>query len=246
MARKRSAYAARKKPANSEPSGTRDRIIERSIVLFNRNGLRNVAIERICTDLRISPGNFTYHFPQKQQLIAAALEVVRDRLTTALERPSGVRDARDGAEYLLRLYRTLWDGRFFFNALTFILTDRQLGREYTELHRWARRTVESDLTVLRELGYFVPPTHPNTYALLADNMWSLWLNWLRMQQVRTPLAVTPDASALYDCALHHWSLCQPWMRLDYARDLLKVFRELLPGRSGTGRRQQQCTDPDDE
>jgi hypothetical protein len=59
-------------------------------------------------------------------------------------------------------------------------------------------------------------------------MWSLWLNWLRIQQIRTPRAVTPDDAAIYECALRIWSLCQPWMQLDYARDLLQVFGELLP------------------
>jgi AcrR family transcriptional regulator len=210
------------------PVATRERIVQRSILLFNRKGLRNVAIERIAADLKISPGNLTYHFPRKQQLIAATITIMKDRLRTALEQPTAVRSANDGALYLLRLYRTLWDFRFFFNALTYVLTDPQLRREYVEFREWAMGTIENDLNILCKHGHFLPPVAPNSFPLLAENMWSLWLNWLRMQQVVSPLATTPADAALYDCALHNWSLCQPWMRLAYARDLLKAFHELLP------------------
>jgi len=65
--------------------------------------------------------------------------------------------------------------------------------------------------------------------MLAENMWDLWLSWLRRQQVRSPLAATPNSAGLYDCALHNWSLCQPWMRADFARDLLVICQQrLLP------------------
>lgn len=228
MTRKIKEKGSGKQSAQTRVSGTRDRIIKRSIALFNRKGLRDVAVERIATDLRMSPGNVTYYFPRKPQLIAATLEVMQEHLRTALERPTDVSSAREGADYLIRLYRTLWDFRFFFNSLTYVLTNPQLRREYTAFHDWAMRTIESDLLVLRDHGHFLPPVPPNTFPLLAENMWSLWLNWLRMQQIRTPLAVTPDNAAIYECALRNWSLCQPWMRLEYARDLLRVFGELLP------------------
>jgi AcrR family transcriptional regulator len=228
--RNKSAIPARQS-ATGVPASTRDRIIKRSIALFNRDGLRNVSIERIAADLKISPGNFTYHFPRKRQLIAAALEVLQERLRTALEPPTGVRTAQDGADYMLRIFRTIWDHRFFFNALTYVLTDRHLRREYSALQDWTIELIASDLAVLCDHGYLLLPTAPNTYKLLAENMWGLWLNWVRMQHILTPKAVTPDNLALYDCALHNWSMCQLWMRPDFARDLLLIFDETLLSQS---------------
>jgi AcrR family transcriptional regulator len=220
-------------------SVTRDRIVQRSILLFNRSGLRNVAIERIAADMKISPGNLTYHFPRKHQLIAATLDIMQDRLRTALERPTAVRSARDGADYLIRLYRTLWDFRFFFNALTYVLTDRALRTEYSKLHYWAIDTIQQDLIVLCKHGYFVLPTPPNTFTLVAENMWSLLLNWVRMQHIRSPSAATPSNAALFDCALHILSLCQPLMQPEYVHDLFEVFKESLS--SDTQIRQQRAT-----
>lgn len=88
-------------------------------------------------------------------------------------------------------------------------------------------TIENDLNVLCEQGQFRRPIAPHTFPLLAENIWSLWLNWLRMQQISTPGAALPDDTALYDCALHNWSLCQPWMSSTFACDLLTIFDELL-------------------
>jgi hypothetical protein len=97
-------------------------------------------------------------------------------------------------------------------------------------------TMRRDLEVLREHGHFVQPVAPNTFVLLAENMWALWLNWLRLQQIETPLAKTPDDAAIYDCALHNWSLCQPWMDAAYAAELLQVFNELLNTRKAVSKR----------
>jgi AcrR family transcriptional regulator len=209
------------------PRDTRERIIERSILLFNRKGLRNVAIDRIASDLKISPGNLTYHFPRKQDLIRATMDVLKARMRTALEPPSSVRSPADAADYLLRIYRTFWDFRFFFNALTHLLTDPVLRREYLAFRDWALDTIVTDTEMLREHGYYQAPASPNNYHLLAENMWSYWLHWLRMQQIENPNASTPDNAALYDCALHHWSLCQPLMYPDFGRELLAVFNTLL-------------------
>jgi AcrR family transcriptional regulator len=58
-------------PTTLKPTGTRERIIQRSIALFNKRGLQHVAIDHIATDLKISPGNLTYHFKRKRDLILA-------------------------------------------------------------------------------------------------------------------------------------------------------------------------------
>lgn len=100
--------------------------------------MREVAIERIAQNLRLSPGNVTYHFPRKQQLILATLEVMKADLRKALEQPTAVTSAREGADYLIRLYRSLWGNRFFFNALTYVLTGScDMSTRSFELGRWA-------------------------------------------------------------------------------------------------------------
>jgi len=51
-------------------SGTRDRILEASLVLFNEHGIAAVSTHRIAAELGISPGNLHYHFKSKEQILS--------------------------------------------------------------------------------------------------------------------------------------------------------------------------------
>lgn len=225
---KKSALAQRPAAALRTPSKTRDRIVQCAIALFNRYGIQNVAIDHIASDLKISPGNLTYHFRRKDDLIHATLDVLKDRLRVALERPVAVNSAQDGAEYLIRVFRTLWELRFFFNSLTFLLTDnQQLRKEYAQFRGWVIDTIEADIGYMVERGLFHPAVAPNTFRLLAENLWGHFLNWLRLQQIESPSAATPSNQAIYDGALHLWSICQLWLNPSFADELLRVFQTLL-------------------
>ncbi|WP_428313000.1 TetR/AcrR family transcriptional regulator [Hydrocarboniphaga sp.] len=215
---------------------TRQRIVESAIAQFNRYGIQNVAIDHIATDLGISPGNLTYHFKRKDDLIHETLDVLKDKLRVALERPVSVTSPNEGADYLIRMYRTLWDVRFFFNSLAYLLQDdRSLRKEFFEFRDWLVATMESDLEYLARGGYMNPPVAPNSFRLLSENIWGHLLSWLRLQQIETPSAKTPSAEALYDALLHLWSMSQLWMEPAYAKLLLQAFEtqlELSPLKAG--------------
>ncbi|MCK8524222.1 TetR/AcrR family transcriptional regulator [Aquimarina sp. D1M17] len=53
-------------------------IIEQSVTLFNKKGFFNVSIKDISQTMGISPGNFTYYFKKKENLLAAIQEEVLD------------------------------------------------------------------------------------------------------------------------------------------------------------------------
>ena len=222
------ARPAKKKPAPRRHSNTRQRIIDRSILLFNRYGLRNVAIDHIAAELDISPGNLTYHFPRKQDLLAATLAMLQERMRAALERPAQIGSVREAGEYMLSVYHALWDFRFFFNALTHLLSDPQLRVDYLAFRAWALESIDGELRHFAQRGYLTAPVAPNTFRLVAENLWALWLNWLRKQQVQNPMVVRPSDAALFDCALHDWSLLQSVLVPAASHELLDAFRTLLP------------------
>ncbi|MEO0582726.1 MAG: TetR/AcrR family transcriptional regulator [Bacteroidota bacterium] len=49
--------------------GTKNRILASAIALFNQEGVHSVSIRTIAQEVGISPGNFSYHFKNKQVLI---------------------------------------------------------------------------------------------------------------------------------------------------------------------------------
>jgi len=216
-----------RKPKSKRGVSTRRRIVERSVELFNRGSVQSVTIEQIASDLGMSPGNLTYHFPHKRDLIRAALDVLQERLRETVGRPA-IKSPRQAGIYVVHGLRALWEFRFFFNSLVYLLSgDTALKQEYLEFQLWAVAAVAEDLRRLQESGYFTAPEPPNSLTTLVENMWAQWLTWLRMQQIDDPLAVTPGNAALYDCAFHIWSLCQPYVQPGFAVALLREFEKLL-------------------
>lgn len=54
--------------------GTKDKILEKSVELFNSQGVNSVGVREIARALEISPGNMSYHFPKKEDIILALME----------------------------------------------------------------------------------------------------------------------------------------------------------------------------
>ncbi|MGB8326651.1 MAG: TetR/AcrR family transcriptional regulator [Steroidobacteraceae bacterium] len=69
---------------------TRDRILERSLALFNDAGLAIVSTHRIAADLGISPGNLYYHFRNKGQIVEWLIRRFEQRVTPLLQATTAV------------------------------------------------------------------------------------------------------------------------------------------------------------
>ena len=151
---------------------TREKIIERVVALFNKHGMQQVTIADIAADLKISPGNLTYHFKRKRDLIDAAIAVLHQKMHTVLLRTTTIVDADEGAAVLQELLRTFWEFRFYFNSLAFLLTkDARLRKEYFAFREWALDISEGNFIRLNKLGYLRSVSPPNSYRLIAANMW---------------------------------------------------------------------------
>ncbi|MEC9356383.1 MAG: TetR/AcrR family transcriptional regulator [Pseudomonadota bacterium] len=207
---------------------TCDRILIKSIELFNEVGVQHVTIEQIANAMKISNGNLSYHFRRKRDLLRATLPLLQARICPALTQDLTTREPLHGAEKLREILGALWDFRFFFNALTYLLSkDDVLRKEYFGFQEWAIDTLDQGLQQMVETGQLSPLREPNNTRLLAENMWCQWLNWLRMQQIHNPSVRVPEKQALYDCSLHHWSLLEPYFSESFAKGLLPAYQRLM-------------------
>ncbi len=55
---------------------TRNRIIQTSIALFNEFGYENVSMRDIAEHLKMSPGNLTYHFKKKNDILYEIIQIL--------------------------------------------------------------------------------------------------------------------------------------------------------------------------
>lgn len=57
----------------------RERIVETACGMFHRLGIRNVSIDDVCNELRISKKTFYVHFPKKEDLICGVLDSIKQK-----------------------------------------------------------------------------------------------------------------------------------------------------------------------
>ena len=132
------------------PRQTRERILETSLLLFNRLGAPHVTTADIAGEMNISPGNLYYHFRNRDQIVAELYAAFETRLDDLLGAPEGrLADVEDLWLFLHLLFEAMWEFRFLYRDLDEILSrDRRLASRFT---RFMRRGAETMIELCRSM-----------------------------------------------------------------------------------------------
>lgn len=124
---------------------TRDRILARSLDLFNAEGAPAVTTNAIAAELGMSPGNLYYHFKNKQQIIEPLLRRFDDVLGSFASAPESVHELDDLWLALHLLFENI-------NAYRFVYRDSDyLMREFPPLAQRLHRMTLAQLATLRQV-----------------------------------------------------------------------------------------------
>lgn len=93
---------------------TRDALLRRARELFNEHGLEAVGPRDLARDLDLSPGNVSYHFPRKQDLVLALMDELASRNEATV---GDLAEAVDLAD-LLRRYRATFEAQYEYRGIT--------------------------------------------------------------------------------------------------------------------------------
>lgn len=203
---------------------TRDRILIAALDLFNNGGVKAGAIHKIAAALKISPGNLTYHFAKKTEIIYAIVTSLDAELTEVLAQP---RDASAEAmgKYFVVLFGLMWKYRFFFDELTLLHSDPRVAEAHARLTAGIQDRARRRIDEAVANGDIAPIVAPNDPAILADNMWSVWI--ARLGHNRQHGDRVDAQHAIYDCCLHHLSLIQPYASRRFIDRLHRVIKDRL-------------------
>ena len=98
---------------------TRERILDKSIELFNRKQASNVSTVQISTALEISPGNLYYYYTNKEEVIRCTWkERMVPEITEILETAEEINDKKDLEQYLKKFLAHYAKFRFFYTERT--------------------------------------------------------------------------------------------------------------------------------
>jgi AcrR family transcriptional regulator len=210
---------------------TRERIIEASLALFNRRGVRSVTTNHIAAHLSISPGNLYYHFRNKEEIIRSIFPRVAEAARAALVLPEGRPVvAEDVGRCHLRGVEGLWEFRFFFRDLHELLArDPILARSYRELQGWMVRRFSALFDRMIAQGEMSPPQPRSDLERIATNASMLWTSWLNFVTTARQAEIRP--SDIVDGALQGFLSIAPYLDQGFARQVRAfITRQSVKGK----------------
>jgi AcrR family transcriptional regulator len=182
---------------------TQQRVLDKSAELFNRYGIEAVSVNQIAEALTISPGNLTYHYKKKSDLLETHISVFEKQLQNAVETLPIFSDAKTFSSGYMEFMALIWRYRFLFIGVNYIIQNDlvEISR-YNKLIESTKRTIIRQVKRLVADGYMQPVKKPYSIKMLVDSIWWQWLGLLLAIQV-TPLDKRPpERKLLADAVLH--------------------------------------------
>lgn len=192
---------------------TRERIVEKSLALFNQFGAPNVTTTVIADELDISPGNLYYHFSNKDEIVNTILAAFEREIEETLAAPAtrGARDltVEDIWLFLHLLFEIIWKYRFFYRDLSDLVTEnRTLETHFKQILAHKVATSRALCEGLVRAGEMTATS--SEIASLTENMVLVATYWLSFAFARDPRAVQ-DGAALSRGVYHVMALVAPFL-----------------------------------
>ena len=134
---------------------TKDKILEEALKQFNEKGLNNTGVREIARSLEISPGNMSYHFPKKEDIILALLEKYSTTNSSFYEEFS---NSEPTNRNFVGLFESLFNNQYEFRGVFIgnyetqkVLQD-QKQYNYFELETKRKETLKSFLIAIKDNG----------------------------------------------------------------------------------------------
>jgi AcrR family transcriptional regulator len=164
--------------------GTRDRIIEAAVRLFNERGTAAVSTNHVAEEAGISPGNLYYHYRNKEEIIReifGRLDAFWDEsYALPQDRAPNLSDMR---EMVGETFAGLWEYRFFYRELGALTRrDPELGRRYRELRDRGLAGTEAHLRSFVEAGVLEDPGDRTSLQRLARTLVLVAEFWLPFEE----------------------------------------------------------------
>jgi AcrR family transcriptional regulator len=178
------------------PRRTRERILETSLVLFNRRGAPRVTTAEIAGEMNISPGNLYYHFRNKDEIVGELYAAFEARMRPLFADPRGrTIEVEDFWLWLHLLFERMGEFRFIYRDLD-ALTARDPALA-ARLGRLLRQGVGTVVELCRGMvGAGTMKASERELAALAQNVVLVATYWQSFARIEhTPPESAGDADA---------------------------------------------------
>jgi AcrR family transcriptional regulator len=173
-------------------SSTRIKIVETSILLFNNNGLANVRLQDIAEHNNISPGNLTYHFKTKKDLMEYIIYFMIRKLVEIEAKQRESLKKMSLYKILKNNLIFLFNYRFFFRDILEIINLVPNAKSiYNDVIIINEKFTNEYINISIKNGYMKKEVFDGQYRIFARN------NWAIISSSLTTWGVLDDSQNMY-------------------------------------------------
>ncbi|SFS40024.1 transcriptional regulator, TetR family [Zhouia amylolytica] len=203
---------------------TKQRIINQAIALFNKDGVRNVTIRNIASEMAIAHGNLTYHYKNKEDLLLAIYGQMR------IEMSQSYILSKDSATSFEHFHRLLLHLEHFQLKYRFFNLDvLEISRTFSKINEVLQDTLllRRDQMVKLFQGFLdedlIDGTSVDDYTRLRHTIRILITFWLSQMEV-FPESGTKEEGEM---VAHIWNLIKPHMTENGKKEFTRVSEQFL-------------------
>ena len=186
----------------------KEKILIKSVELFNEQGISSTSPNQIAAALEISVGNLTYHYKTKASLVTAVYEKMHSD-SQGFINLEGYLTLDDFRKAMKRFRDFMGANRFFFHDLVFILRKYpEVGEMYkaSNLERFkrGRKLFEHFIST----GRMIPEQEGINYDFLTYNLWMVGSFWNIQKKIIAPDFMFNQPTDMLDIT---WYMILPYL-----------------------------------
>lgn len=162
---------------------TRQRIMNKAIELFNKNGYTSVTLFEIAGALKITRGNLTYHFKDKDLLLKALTDEFWSKLEVETQKTRTLPSFENMHKDVQLFYRFQKKYSFIFVDYH-VINHPAIRKKFRERMDQSIKELEATIAFAIAAGNMEQEPFEGIYHNLAFNFWMVSFYWLHQQMYR--------------------------------------------------------------
>jgi len=193
---------------------TPQKILESARVLFNTKGVNNVRLQDIAKHTDISPGNLSYHYSTKKDLMSAVLVMLQEATKDMRATNMHSLESEDYLGVVKNYLRFQIGHRFFYRDILDIINLVPEGKQvYEQLMNQVISFTKNGIYLAVGKGLMKPEPHDESFHFFAKNIWGILNSWLIEREVLGTKKVGMDEIMLAIWEYHYPYLTEKGMTL---------------------------------
>lgn len=185
-------------------AGKKEEILSRSIVYFNNHGYASVSLFGLAQELKMSRGNLTYHFRDKDALLKAIAEQMWSRIEKERSKSRQLPSFENLNNEIHLYYKYQREYSFIFID-PHVLKHPIIQKQFRQMTAQTIKDNKAAIAFSIQLGNMKPELYPGVYNNLALTTWMLTFFWLPQQVIRGTTTTVDGDSLIWSMLLPHFT-----------------------------------------